>query len=121
MVAPISNNDKFPPSSNQKTGRGDTENSASTNKNSAETNTAAADTDIRKPADDTVNIDRASQLYRSATSERTESTEKINTAEEAAELATRISTQLAANSSQAMQAQAGRQVNQIGSLLSAAP
>jgi len=120
VVAPISN-DKFPASNNQKTGGSDTKNNASTNKNSAEANTLAADTEIRKQADDTVNVDRASQLYRSATSERAGSTGNINTAEEAAQLAARISKQLVANGAQALQAQAGGLTNQVSSLLSTAP
>jgi len=120
VVTPISN-DKLSTSSNQKAGGADTKSSGSANKSGAEINVTTTASDVTKPADDTVNVDRASQLYRSAASEPTGSTGNIATPEEAAQLATRISEQLAANGAQAMQAQAGGLPGQIGSLLSAAP
>jgi len=120
VVTPISN-DKLSTSSNQKAGGADTKSTGSANKSSTETNTATAASEVTKPADDTVNVDRANQLYRSAASDPTGSTGNITTPEEAAQLASRISEQLAANGAQAMQAQAGSLPNQVGSLLSAAP
>jgi len=120
VVTPISN-DKLLSSSSSKTGGSDTKSTGGTNRSSTDTGSAAATPEAGRPADDTVNIDRASQLYRSAASEPTRSTGKINTSEEAAQLAARISEQLTADSSQAMQAQAGGLSRHIGSLLSTAP
>jgi len=120
VVTPISN-DKFPSSNSPKTGGSDTKSTSSANRDGTGTGSAAATPEASRPADDTVNIDRASQLYRSATSEPTQSTGRINTADEAAQLAARISEQLTADNTQAMQAQAGGLSNHISSLLSAAP
>lgn len=120
MVAPISN-DKLPSSSSTRAGGANTKSTGSADKSNTETKAAAAAPEASRPADDTVNVDRASQLYRSAASEPTGSAGNINTAEEAAQLATRISEQLMANGAQAMQAQAGGLPDQVGSLLSAAP
>jgi hypothetical protein len=120
VVAPISN-DKLPTPNSQKAGGTNTKSTGSANKSGTETNTATAASEATRPADDTVNVDRASQLYRSSASDPTGSAGNINTSEEAAELATRISKQLIANGAQAMQAQAGGLPDHVGSLLSAAP
>ncbi len=118
MVAPISN-DKLPPFSSTKAGNPDSKSSGSTNAGRAETGSATAE--AAKPADNMVSIDRADELYRSATSEPTWSSGNINTAEEAAQLAARISKLLVADGAEAMRAQAGGQASQIGALLSTAP
>ncbi len=118
MITPISN-DKILSSGNSKSGSADTKSAGSASKSNVETNATAAN--VTKPADDTVNVGRASQLYRSAASEPTGSASNINTAEEAAQLAARITEQLSANGAQAMQAQTSSLGSQVGTLLSAAP
>ena len=120
MVTPISN-DKLPSSSAPKAGGPGTKSTGGANTSQTETRSATATSEVSKPADDTVNVDRASQLYRSAASEPTQSAGNINTSEEAAQLAAHISEQLAADGALAMQAQAGGQPSHISSLLSTAP
>ncbi len=112
MVTPISN-DKFPSTSSPDSKSA----SNTTNKSGA----VAATPEAAKPAEDTVNIERASELYRAAASEPTRPAGNIKSTEEAAQLATRISEQLAADGLLAMQAQAGSQASQVGSLLSTSP
>lgn len=116
MVTPISN-DKFPSASSSRAGGTDPNSTGSANKSNA----VAATPEAAKSAEDTVNVDRASELYRAAASEPTRPAGNINTAEEALQLATRISEQLATDGLLAMQAQAGSQAGQVGSLLSATP
>ena len=120
VVTPISN-DKILSSSNPKSGSTDTKGTGRSNDSSADSTSTTAASGINKAADDTVNVDRASQLYRSAVSEPVKSTGNINTAEEAGQLVARISQQLMADGAQAMQAQTGNLANQAGSLLSTAP
>ena len=116
MVTPISN-DKLPSASNSRAGGADSKSTGRTNNSS----TVAATPEATKPAEDTVNVGRASELYRAAASEPTRPAGNINTAEEAAQLTARISEQLASDGALAMQAQAGSHSDQVGSLLSAAP
>ncbi len=118
MVTPISN-DKLPSLDSTKAGSSGSKSAGSSNTSSAEVSSATSK--AAKPADNTVNIDRAGELYRSAASEPARSTGNINTAEEAAQLAAHISKLLGADSAQAMRAQAGGQASQVGTLLSAAP
>lgn len=120
MVTPISN-DKLPSSGSSKAGGTDTKSTSSANKSGTETTSATAAPEVNKPTDDTLNVDRASQVYRTTASEPTGPTGNISTAEEASQLAARISEQLAADGALAMQAQAGGQPSHIDSLLSSAP
>ena len=118
MTTPITS-DKIPTSTNPKASGPD---GKSTGKNiAAEQETSTTTSEASAPTDDTVNVDRATQLYRSAGSEPTESRDYIESSEQAHQLAARITEQFAENSAQALDSQAGVMHDHIGTLLSTAP
>ena len=120
MVAPISNDKITPSDSNSR--------SVSDNKRADQgtVNQNAADNEALTQSNsgvdtDSVDVERANQIYSRSTSKLSSGEEPITSSEQAKSLVAEIRTQIEANASQALKAQTGAASSSLSALLEAAP